>query len=802
METVKGIKEHENKNLIDRVFKMRTRYYETKPSVCVERDVLYAESYKSNPYDKKEIRMAKAFRHVLEKIPIIILEDELIVGSPNPKIRSTAVYPELGTEWLKKDIKEFPTRAQDPFEVSNETMKILTEELFPYWEDKNLSTLCLNRIPEIPKKLIQEGLLYIYWYENAPGHIAPNYALLMQKGIEGVMRDALDKLDRLNPTKVKDLKKIDFLKAIVIVCDGVIRYANRYAERARVLASVQSDAWRKKELEEIAQVCERVPVKPVRTFWEALQFVNFVQILSYVESKNGGTMIGRLDQYAYPYYVRDIQEGRITKEQAHELLECFYVKIAELVHSSSNVQAYFTPGYNTFQQLSVGGLDKDGNDATNELSYMCLEAARKVKLHQPAIVAIFSEKTPHAFYDAVLDTLLAGTGGQPALINADTGIKTLLAEGASIEDARACAGAYGCVQYHFLGKGASVEAGISNLPSDLERALYNGFSPMVQKVIGPRTGNAREFRTYEELLDALHTQIGYMNDLLVQATVEIWRYHEEEFPLHWESIVVEGCVQKGIRAKSPYEVGPPYPCFATILPSGLITVANSLAAVKKLVFEEKKLTMCQLIDALEANFEGYEDIRLMLINDAPKFGNDDDTVDEIARDLQKWLWEYTKRYKTEEGHRVGNNYNLINSNVPMGLVVGATPDGRKMHEPLADNISPAHGTEQNGPTSVLKSVSKFDQEIQGQNLLNMKFSPAALRGQSRQKFIDMLKGYWKMGGYHVQFNVIEPEELIEAQTKPEQYKDLIVRIAGYSAHFTDLQEVTQNDIIDRTMYTF
>lgn len=293
-----------------------------------------------------------------------------------------------------------------------------------------------------------------------------------------------------------------------------------------------------------------------------------------------------------------------------------------------------------------------------------------------------------------------------------------------------------------------------------------------------------------------------MMDLLAQSTVAIWRFHEEGFPLHFESVVMEGCAHKGVRAKDPYEVGPKYPCFTTILPSGLPTAANSLAAVKKLVFEEKRVAMGQLIDALQKDFEGYEDLRQMLVNDAPKFGNDDDYVDAIAHDLQYWLYEHTQNYKTEEGHMVGNNYNLTNSNVPMGMVVGATPDGRHAHTPLADNLSPAHGTELLGPTAVFKSVAKFAPEIQGQVLLNMKFSPATLQeGDDRNKVVDMLKAYWRLGGYHVQFNVVKGETLQEAQVKPERHKDLMIRIAGYSAHFTDLQKVTQDDIIERTTYS-
>lgn len=786
--------------LTPRIARMRERYFNTAPELVVERDVLFTKAYRELPYDRPEIRRPKALKYVMENIPVSIQTDELIVGSPNPTLRASAAYPELGAEWQIRELDQFETREQDPMVVSDETKRVLREELFPYWSDKNQAVVCLNRIPELTRSLIEKGELYIYWYENTPGHIRPSWEWLLYKGIGGIRQDAIDKLATLSPAKYKDLHKIDFLKGIIIFCEGMIAYGKRYAEKARQLACKEKDAARKAELEQIAEICEQVPEKPARNFREVLQFVYFIQVLNYVEGKGFSCMPSRLDQYAYPFYKKDIAEGTLTKEGAQELLDCLWIKLTELTHFSATGSARYGPGYMSYQTMSIGGLDREGNDATNELSYMCLQATQDVRLTQPSLVATFTEQSTPEFYDAVMDTLAADAGGLPALTYAENGMKMLMSEGTSLEDARE-AGAFGCVGYFRGGKGTEVEGGISNLAGDLERTLHNGVSPRAGEQVGPKTGDPRDFKTYEEFENAFKAQVGYMQDQLTIATTEIWRVHEEDFPDHLESVVMEGCVDKALRAKSPIGFGPKYPCKIVILPAGLPTVANSLAAIKKLVFEEKRVSMDELITALDANFEGYEDLRLMLENDVPKYGNDDDYVDSIASGLHYWLTDYTERYTTAEGHRCGISYNLINSHVPMGTIVGATPDGRKAGAPLGDNLSPVHGTEKSGATGVIKSVCKLNPNQQGETLLNMKFQPDVLKEENREKFVSLIKSYWALGGYHVQFNLVTPEKLRSAQETPQEYRDLMVRIAGFSAYFTVLAKETQEDIIDRATYS-
>ncbi len=792
-------------NRTPRIENMRERFFSAKPAISLVRDILFTKSFKETTGERMEGRRAKAFKYVMENIPITIQEDELIVGSPNPELRATGAYPELGADWVEKELDIFETRDQDPLVVSDETKKILREELIPYWRDKNQRRNTFMQLPEVAQGLIQRGELYINWFEYASGHISPTWEWLIPKGIASVKADAEEKLRNLSPLKYTDLKKIEFLKALLLVCDGIMTYARRYADKALEMAGQEKNPGRKKELEQIAEICNRVPAYPARTFQEALQFVYFVQVLAYVETKGQACAPGRLDQYTYPYYKKDLAEGRLTKEAAQELIDCLWVKLAEITNISSTMGAKFYPGYMPFQVVDIGGLDANGEDATNEISYMCLQAQRNVKLTQPSLVSIFSSKSPKEFYVASLETILSGTGGIPALVNADVGMKSMLRKKrngvpVSLEDARGVA-AHGCVAACVVGKQTGVEGGILNLASDLERALRNGVSRLSGLQIGPATGDARTFTSYEQLLDAVKKQIEFVQDTLFETTMIIWRAHEEDFPEHFESVLVEGCVEKATRAKSPIGSGSKYPTAIGFLASGLPTVANSLAAIKKLVFEEKRITMSQLLDALDADFVGYEDMRQMLVRDAPKYGNDDDYVDDIALDLHAWLEKSTDRYADEEGHHVGTDYNLISSHVPMGMLVGATPDGRKAGTPLADNLSPACGTDLNGPTAVMKTVAKYPPESQGGTLLNMKFDPKSIEGKNMDKFISLLKTYWDLGGYHVQLNTVGRETLLAAQKNPEEYRDLMVRIAGFSCYFTILDQANQNDIIERTTYT-
>jgi choline trimethylamine-lyase len=782
-----------------RILKLRENYFNTKATMCVDRDVLYTESFKQTTGERMEIRRAKATRYVLENIPVTIQDDELIVGSPNPKVRATAAYPELGAQWVIRELDNFETRDQDPLVVTDETKRILREELFPYWEDKNLCFICLKQMNQAQRELIEKGQLFSYWFENATGHLSPTWDWVIAKGIEGIKQDALEKLAQYDPKRYKHLDKIDFLNAIVIVCDGMIAYGKRYAEKARDMAAQEKDPLRKNELEKIAEVCDQVPAKPARNFREVLQFVYFIQVITYVESKGFACGPDRLDQYAYPYYKNDIASGSLTKDEAQELLDCLWIKLGEITHFNSTAAAMFYPGYMPFQVLDVGGLDADGNDATNDLSYMCLKATKDTRMTQPSVVAVFNQHSPQKFYYAAIETLKAGAGGIPAFVFAENGMPDLAQRNITIEDQRKGA-AHGCVTFCSVGSESGVEGGITNLALELEKTLLNGVSRMIGEQVGPATGDPTIFKTFDDFMEAYKKQIKYTTQLLIESTMVMWRVHEEDFPEHLESIVMKGCVEHATRAKAPVGLGAKYPPGVGILPVGLPTVANSLAAIKKFVYDEKKITMAQLLEALEANFEGYEDLRQMLINGAPKYGNDDDYVDLIAKEVHDFMFDCFSEFRDEEGHKVNPNFNIINSHVPMGYLVGATPDGRFASTPLGDNLSPVSGTVKNSVTAVLKSVTKLTPEYQAVTLLNLRFTPQALEGENADKFITLVKTYWSLGGYHAQFNFVDQETLIEAQQNPENYKDLMVRVAGFSAYFTQLCKDSQNDIIARTIH--
>jgi len=785
--------------MTDRAWRLRENFFNTKPSMCIDRDVLYTQSFKQTTGERMEIRRAKATQYVLENIPVTIQDDELIVGSPNPKVRATAAYPELGAQWVIQELDNFETREQDPLVVTGETKRILREELFPYWEDKSQCFISLKQMNQSQRELIEKGQLFSYWFENATGHFSPTWDWLIAKGIEGVKRDALEKLEQLDPKRYRDLDKIDFLKAIIIVCDGVITYGKRYADKARHMAAQEKDPLRKNDLEKIAEVCDQVPAKPARTFREVLQFVYFIQVITYVESKGFACGPDRLDQYAYPYYKNDIASGSLANDEAQGLLECLWIKLAEITHFNSTAAAMFYPGYMPFQVLDVGGLDADGNDATNDLSYMCLKATKDTRLTQPSVVAVFTEHSPDEFYYAAIETLKVGTGGIPAFVCAENGMKAHTLHNATLEDQRTGA-AHGCVAYMSVGNQSGVEGGITNLALELEKTLLNGVSRVIGEQVGPATGDPTTFETFDELMEAFKKHLRYTTQLLMESTMVMWRVHEEDFPEHLESIVVKGCVEKAARAKAPVGLGPKYAPTVAILPVGLPTVANSLAAIKKLVYDEKKITMAHLLEALKANFDGYEDLRHMLINKAPKYGNDDDYADLMAKEVHDFIFDCFSEFTDGEGHRVDANFNIINSHVPMGYLVGATPDGRYAFKPLGDNLSPVSGTDKNGITAVLKSVTKLTPEYQAQTLLNLRFTPHILEGENVEKFITLMKAYWLLGGYHAQFNIIDSETLIEAQKNPEKYRDLMVRVAGFSAYFTQLCKDSQDDIIARTIH--
>lgn len=792
-----------------RVQRIRKKHFARPATICIDRDEMYTKIMRETEGERMELRVAKASKYIFENIGTPIEDDELIVGAPQSQVYASALYPELGCGWLIDELDQLPTRAQDKFLITEEQKEVMRKDIFPYWENKSLSFKANKQLGPEMAMMIQTGQFHAFWGENSGGHHQPDHAYVLSTGFEQIRENARKRLEDFTELYYPDLRHIDFLNALILVCDGIIAWGKHYADTARAMAEKETDPKRKKELFEIAEVCDQVPAKPARTFREAVQFTFFIQAMSYTESKNQACAIMRFDQYTYPYYKADLEAGRITEAEARELVELFWIKCDEILHLNSGSGSMFYPGYMTFQNISVGGMDADGNDAINDISYMMLAATRDLTLHSPTLVAIIHDGTPDEFYRACIECYRKGSGGMPAMINADIG---KLGLGSSNRPHQAPAeelndgAAMGCVSYCKPGTAAGIDCGVCNMGQDFEKMLYNGISPLLKTQVGPATGDPRSFKTFDECYDAFKNQLKYTIKNLVKANIKLWRLHEEEFPQHLESLLQPYPIQKAERALSPYQGGKgpwdtggcKYPVGASFLPIGMATIADSLAVIKKCIYEDKTLTWDELLTALGNNWHGYEDLRQMVMNTVPKYGNDDDYVDSIAKDLHDFLFEYMMGecdpYKTEF---LQPNFMIINSRVPMGMLVGATPNGRKACQPLSDNLCPTNGVEQNGVTGVMNTILKYRPEYQLQTLLNLRFTTSSIEGENEQKWIDLMKAYFKKGGYHAQYNFVSTDTLKEAQKTPEEYKDLTIRIAGFSAYFTQLAKPSQDNLITR-----
>jgi len=782
-----------------RIERLKEAYFQWRPTICLERALAYTRAYKESEGEPSVLRRAKGFRETCASQSITIYDDELIVGNATRLPRGGVFCPEITWSWLRDELDTISTRNQDPFLLTDEQKEILVEEIFPYWEGRSMHDRCMAQYPEETRKIaIETGIIDVELKSmSGAGEVAPGYGnILLPLGFKGIKKQAQQQLKALDPANPADYDRIHFLRAVIMVCDSMKLFASRYAKEASRLAANEEDPARKQELEEIADICSRVPFEPPQTFREALQTIWFGQIGLFIEENAPSYSPGRMDQYLYPYYKADLEAGRLTKEEAQELLECLWIKMSEMSWLlNANATQYFT-GYMPFQNVNAGGVDRKGNDATNELSYMFLQATMDVQLFQPSLAVRIHNSTPQDFLLKVAELVRLGTGF-PAIHFDDTSIKMMLKKGVEIEDARDYC-LVGCVEPNVGGKMSQwSDGGHYNFGAAVEFALFDGVSLLTGKQLGLPSGDPRDFESYDEFAAAVKKQISHFirQDAIANLVVE--KAHQDLLPKPFQSCLVEDCVDRGLDVMwggARYNAGP-----ALIL-TGVADLSNSLAAVKKLVYEEEALSIDELCEALEANFEGYEDIRQLLINRAPKYGNDDDYVDKIAQEFTDFAAEQAESYTSVRGCQIINGLYPVSSNVPHGLVVGALPSGRKARKPLADGCSPNHGTDTNGPTAAIKSVDKLNHENHtAGTLLNQKLSPAVLEGDNGlNNLVALLRAHNELGGYHVQFNVISNETLRDAQKYPERYRGLLVRVAGYSAYFTELCEDTQNDIIGRT----
>lgn len=775
------------------------------PCIEVDRALLITESFKETEGKPIVVRRAKALEKILNEIPIIIRDEELIVGSLTQEARSAQIFPEFSNKWIKDEFETIGKRKGDSFQITEKAKEQLTE-VFNYWEGKTTNELATSYMyPETIEAMNENVFTVANYYLNGVGHVSVDYAKVLAKGYKGIIEEvecAIADADKENPEYIK--QKL-FWESIIGSCKAVINYAHRYAKLAREMASKESNDVRIKELLQIAKNCETVPENGATNFYEACQSFWFVHAVINIESKGHSISPTRFDQYMYPYYEIELNSGSFDIDKIQELIDCVWVKLNDINKVRDEVSTRAFGGYPMFQNLCVGGQTREGKDSTNDLSYMCIDATAHVRLSAPSFSVRIWNKTPDEFLLRCCELSRLGLG-MPAFYNDEVVITALVSNGLTIEDAREY-GIIGCVEPQKPGKTEGWhDSGFFNLARLLEVTINNGMSN--GKQIGPKTGEFTEFKSIEEIVEAYSKQMEYFVYQLSVADNSIDIAHAERAPLPFLSCMVDDCITDGMSLQ---EGGAHYN-FTGPQGVGVANVGDSFAAIKKLVFDDKKITLKELKEALDTNFgeEGltlkvdFEDLRQMLIHRAPKFGNDIDEVDELAR---QGAYIYCKEVAKHKNPRDGNFHAGLYPaaiNILFGDLIGATPDGRKAHEALADGVSPVRGADSNGPTAAINSVAKLDHFIASNGtLLNQKFHPGSIQGSAGLKNLSSLvRSFFDQKGMHVQFNIIDKKTLVEAQKDPSKYRDLVVRVAGYSAQFITLDKAIQDDIIKRTEQTF
>ena len=829
----------------DRIPKLVAHLYAKMPEIESARAKLITESYKMTEDKPIVMRRALAFAHILDNIPIIIREDELVVGSTTIAPRGCQTYPEFSYKWLEAEFDTVATRKADPFYIAEQTRKDLLAA-DAYWEGKTTSELATALMTEETRAAIEHNIFTPgnYFY-NGVGHVTVQYDKILAIGYSGLIGEMQVELDKCDPGDGDYCTKSQFLKAAIISCEAVIRYARRYADLAEKEAASCSDAGRRQELLQIAANCAHVPEHGAATFHEACQSFWFIQQLLQLESSGHSISPGRFDQYMYPYYKKDLEAGKLSREFAQELIDCIWVKLNDLNKCRDAASAEGFAGYSLFQNLIVGGQDKEGIDVTNDLSFMCITASKHVFLPQPSLSIRVWNKSPHDLLLKAADLTRTGIG-LPAYYNDEVIIPSLLSRGLTLEDAREY-NIIGCVEPQKAGKTEGWhDAAFYNMCRPLELVFSNGWDK--GEKISIETGAVEDMTSFDEFYEAYKKQMNYNISLLVNADNAIDVAHATRCPLPYLSCMVEDCIRRG---KTVQEGGAVYN-FTGPQGFGIANMADSLYAIKKLVFDEKKVTLAEYKRALAMNFgqgfdavtageivteilremdkngmsadesqvagmitavmtteipaeekKRYEELRAM-IDEVPKFGNDNEEVDMFARDV---AYTYTKpllNYRNPRGGQFQAGLYPVSANVPLGAQTGATPDGRLAHTPVADGVSPSAGKDVLGPTAAANSVSKLDHGIASNGtLFNQKFHPTALSGEKGlENFVALIRSYFDQKGSHMQFNVVDRQTLLDAQAHPEKYAHLVVRVAGYSALFTTLSKSLQDDIIRRTEQGF
>jgi formate C-acetyltransferase len=780
----------------ERVKKLREQTIRTRPYITAERAVLVTEFYESNMARElsEPVRRALALRHVLENKKIYVGEGELIVGERGPAPKAVPTYPEICCHSLE-DLEILNTRKKTPYAVDEETKRTYKEKIIPFWKGRSIRETIFSAMPQEWKAAYQAGVFTEFLEQRAPGHTALDNKIY-GKGLIDFKKDiarSMRSLDFLNDARAQE--KMEELEAMDIAATAIIRYAERHAEKARQLRKKEKSPKRRKELKKIADVCTRVPAHAPRDFWEALQHYWFIHLGVITELNPWDAFNpGRLDQHLYPFYKKGLEDRTLTKENTEELLQLLWVKFNnQPAPPKVGVTAEESNTYNDFALINTGGVTSDGSDGVNELSYLILDVVEEMRIPQPSSMVQISKKTPDNFLKRALKIIRTGFG-QPSVFNTDVIIQELLRQGKRIEDARN-GGASGCVETGAFGKECYILTGYFNLVKVLETTLNNGLDPRTRQKIGLETGDPTKFSSFDELFAAFKRQLNYFTDVKIRGNNVIEQLYAEHLPVPFLSILIDDCIIKG----KDYNDGGARYNTSYVQGVGLGTVTDSLTAISYQVFDKKQITVRELLKALKADFDGYENLRQMLLNRTPKYGNDDEYADNAMRTVFEAYYDAIEGRPNTKGGTYRINLLPTTVHVYFGRVTGATPDGRKALEPLSEGVSPVQGADRKGPTAVIKSVSKIDHARTGGTLLNQKFAPELLASEEGlDKLAHLIRTYFKLDGHHVQFNVVDAATLRDAQKHPERYGDLLVRVAGYSDYFVNLSLELQNEIIKRT----
>ncbi|MTI96402.1 MAG: glycyl radical protein [Firmicutes bacterium] len=784
--------------MTERVRILRQQSLETIPSITDERARLLTEFYKQVPVDAHPvpIHRALAFKYILEHKEICINPGELIVGERGPGPKVTPTYPELCCHSLE-DLDLLHNREKIPFTVSESVRNTYAEEIIPFWQGRSMRDRIFAAMTQEWKDCYESGIYTEFMEQRAPGHTVADEKVFTRGFLDfkAEIAESLASLDWLNDPRALD--KSEQLKAMDICADAIIIFARRHADVARRLAETESDPRRRWELEQIAANCERVPAHAPENFWQALQGYWFVHLCVITELNTWDSFNpGRLDQHLWPFYQKETESGVLDKEQARELLQCFWVKFNnQPAPPKVGVTAAESGTYTDFANINSGGLRPDGSDGVNEVSYLVLDVIDEMQLLQPSSNIQLSKKNPDRFLKHACRVIRKGWG-QPSIFNADSVVQELINQGKSLVDAR-CGGTSGCVETGAFGKEAYILTGYFNLPKVLEVVLHNGRDPETKKQIGLQTGDPRSFASFDELMDAYKRQLNHFIDIKIRGNHVIERLYARDLPCPFLSLIIDDCIKTG----TDYNAGGARYNTNYIQGVGIGTVTDSLAAIKDLVYDKNLISMDALLAALADNLSDQR-IRLLLQNKPPKYGNDDDAADELMVEVFRIFYQAVDGRETVRGGTYRINMLPTTCHVYFGSRTGATPDGRVAHKPFSEGISPVQGADRNGPTAAVKSAAKMDHLLTGGTLLNQKFTPQVLAGEEGiEKLTRLVRSYFKLDGHHIQFNVVDVVTLQAAQEDPQAYRDLIVRVAGYSDYFCDLSKELQDEIIARTEHS-